>query len=186
MLHKQKALIWSDLKMAEFDSRQFKVQGLDELLQSVGDLQEEIGKTKTNRIWKRVLGEAMIPVLQTAKQLAPVDSEQLKDHIYLKAQKPASRDKTSIYYKGESFMARVTVGPKREDSKQTGIVKKRGKEKAVYNHRPVALAMEFGTAELAPKPFMRTALATNVDNVIQRLGDAIAYELLWGKWAKKG
>ena len=46
MLHKQKALIWSDLKMAEFDSRQFKVQGLDELLQSVGDLQEEIGKTK--------------------------------------------------------------------------------------------------------------------------------------------
>lgn len=172
--------------MADFENRQFKVEGLDELLQNMADLQEEIGKKKTDRLWRKVLGQAMLPVLETAKALAPVDSGQLKEHIYMKVQKPMARDKASMSYKGEGIIARVTVGPKRQESKQIGVVVKRGKQKTLYNHRPVALAHEFGTAEIAPKPFMRPALSTNVDNVIQRLGDAIWYELQWGKWAKKG
>ena len=172
--------------MAEFENRSFKVDGLDELLQNMGDLQEEIGKKKTDRLWRKILGQAMLPVLESAKTLAPVDSGQLKDHIYMKVQRPMARDKSSVSYKGEGIMARVTVGPKRQDSKEVGVVVKRGKQKTLYNHRPVALAVEFGTADTSAKPFMRTALSTNVDNVIQRLGDAIWYELQWGKWTKKG
>ena len=172
--------------MADFENRAFKVEGLDDLLQSMGDLQEEIGKKKTDRLWRKVMGQAMLPVLDSAKNLAPVDTGQLKEHIYMKVQRPAARDKASVTYKGEDIMVRVTVGPKRRDSKVAGVVTKRGKEKTIYNHKPVALAHEFGTAELAAKPFMRPALSTNVDNVIQRLGDAIWYELQWGKWAKKG
>jgi HK97 gp10 family phage protein len=169
-----------------FENRAFKVEGLDELLQNMGDLQEEIGKKKTDRLWRKILAQAMAPVLETAKALAPVDSGQLKDHIYMKVQKPASRDKASLSYEGEGIMARVTVGPKRQDSKVAGVYVKRGKQKNLYNHRPVALAKEFGTADIAARPFMRPALAANVDNVIQRLGDAIWYELQWGKWTKKG
>ena len=72
--------------MAEFENKQFKVEGLDELLQSMGDLQEEIGKKKTDRLWRKIMGYAMLPVLDSAKALAPVDSGQLKDHIYMKVQ----------------------------------------------------------------------------------------------------
>ena len=172
--------------MAEFENRAFQVEGLDELLQNMGDLQEEIGKKKTDKLWRKVMGYAMLPVLDSAKNLAPVHTGQMKDHIYMKVQRVTSRDKASISYKGEDIMARVTVSPKRRDDTVKDVVTKRGKQKIIYNYKPVALAQEFGTAEVAPKPFMRPALATNVDNVVQRLGDAVWYELQWGKWAKKG
>jgi hypothetical protein len=44
--------------------------------------------------------------------------------------------------------------------------------------------MEFGTAEDAPKPFIRKGLESNATEVIRRLGQAVWYEITWGKWTK--
>ena len=171
--------------MASPTNRAFKVEGFDELFKAMDELALEIGKGKTDRIWKKALGYAFMPVLEAAKNNAPSDTGQLKEHIYMKVQRPQSRDKASNKYQGETFMARVTVGPEREDStKHTTIVKK-GKEKITYNHRPVALAMEFGTAETSAHPFMRPALENNVDRVISRLGYSVMAAIEAGKWVKQ-
>lgn len=160
------------------------VQGFDELFKAMDDLAEEIGKGKTEAIWRRAMKFAIYPVLESAKTNAPTDTGQLRDHIYMKVQRPQARDKASASYKGETFIARVTVSPKRLDSQENTVITKNGKERKNYRHRPVALAMEFGTADVPAKPFMRPALENNIDNVLDRLGKSVWYELQWGKWAK--
>lgn len=168
------------------EARSFKVEGFDDLFRRMDQLAEEVGKTKTDRIWKKAMSYAFTPVLEDARSNAPVDSGQLAKHIYMKVQRPAARDKASLSYRGESLMVRVTSGPKRDDSYKHTTITKTGKERVTYTHRPVALANEFGTAEKPAKPYLRTALERNIQQVIERLGSAVWYELEWGKWAKKG
>lgn len=162
------------------------VEGFDELFHAMDKLAEEIGQAKTMTIWRKALGTAMYPVLQAAKTNAPTDTGQLREHIYMKIQRPQARDKASAAYQGETIMARVTVSPKRRESVENVSIDKKGRERTQYNHRPVALAQEFGTAEVAARPFLRPALQANIDTVLERLGKSVWYEINWGKYANKG
>ncbi len=165
---------------------EFKVSGFEELYKAMDDLAEEIGKAKTDRIWKRALGYAMEPVLERVRANAPVDSGQLQDHVYMKAHRPQGRDKQSSSFQGEVMMARVSVSPKRDDSVERTVLNKRGNFQTYGLHRPVALAQEFGNAKQAARPFIRPALESNHQQVIDRLGQYIWAEVNWGKYAKKG
>jgi HK97 gp10 family phage protein len=165
-------------------NQSFKVEGFDELFKAMDELASEIGKTKTDKIWKKALGYAFLPVLESARDAAPTDTGQLKEHVYMKVQKPSARDKSSNKYQGESFMARVTVGPKRIESVEHTHIVKKEKEKTIYKNPPVALAMEFGTAKVSAQPFMRPALENNVDRVISRLGYSVMAAIEAGKWVK--
>lgn len=163
-----------------------EVKGFDELFKAMDELSEEIGKAKTDRIWRKALEFAFEPVLQAARAKVPVNTGQLRDHLYLKAHRPTSRDKRAFSYQGETFMVRVTSSPKREESVVNTVITKKGKERQVWKNRPVALASEFGTARNPAQPFLRPALEANVQVVQDRLGKAIWYEMEWGKYAKKG
>jgi HK97 gp10 family phage protein len=163
-----------------------KVTGFAELFKAMDDLSQEIGKAKTDRIWRNAMEFAFEPVLQAAKASAPVASGQLRDHLYIKAHRPTGRDKRALSYQGETFMVRVTSSPKREESVVNTVITKKGKERQVWSNRPVALAMEFGTAKNPAQPFLRPALESNIQNIQDRLGKAIWYEMEWGKYAKKG
>lgn len=165
---------------------EFKVEGFEDLYKAMDELAEEIGKAKTDRIWRGALGYAMEPVLARVKANAPVDSGQLQDHVYMKAHRPQGRDKQSSAFQGEVMMARVSVSPKREDSVEKTILNKRGKFQTYGLHRPVALAQEFGNAKTPARPFIRPALEANTQTVIERLGQYIWAEVNWGKYAKKG
>jgi HK97 gp10 family phage protein len=160
------------------------VQGFDDLFKAMDDLALEIGQAKTDRIWKKAMGYAMSPVLAQVKANAPRDSGQLAEHIYMKTQRPTSRDKASASYKGEIFMCRVTSGPKRMQDIENTTIGKGGKERVYRKFKPVGVAMEFGTAHIAARPFVRPALASNVGTVIDRLGKMVWAEVNWGKYAK--
>jgi HK97 gp10 family phage protein len=162
----------------------FQVSGFEELYKAMDELSEEIGKGKTDRIWKGALRHAMEPVLQRAKATAPVDTGQMRDHIYLKSHRPMSRDKQSASFHGEMMMARVTVGPKREDSVENTVLTSKGKFKTYSVNPPVAISQEFGNARTSGKPFIRPALEANQQTVIDRLGQYIWAEVNWGKYAK--
>jgi HK97 gp10 family phage protein len=167
-------------------NEQFKVEGFEELFKAMDEIAEEVGKGKTDAIWRKAMNYAMAPVLEAVRSRSPVDSGQMRDHIYMKAHKPQSRDKKSTTYQGEMIMARVTVGPKREDSVEHTVLNRRGKFQTRTINRPVALAQEFGNAHTGGKPFIRTSLESNYQNVIDRLGHAIWAEVNWGKYARKG
>lgn len=153
----------------------YTVEGFPELFAAMNDLKEEIGKQKTDRLWRSALTAAMQPVLKAAQAAAPKDTGQLAQHIYLKVQRPQRRDKTSKYYDGEEYMARVSVSPIREDTKDHFTLNKRGKFQHVYrNKKPVAVSQEFGNARVTRHPFMRLSLENNAQLVTSILEGRLA------------
>ena len=149
-------------------NQQFTVDGFPELFAAMDSIKDEIGKGKTDRLWRDVLTAAFQPVLSAAKSNAPHDTGQLAEHIYLKVHRPRKRDEKSKYWiPGEIYMARVSVSPLRDDSSLHHIVNKRGKLQTVWrNKKPVALAQEFGNANTPAHPFLRPALETNISQVL--------------------
>ena len=159
-------------------SETFSVTGFEELFKEMDRLADEIGKGKTDKIWRGAMSYAMQPVLEDAKSFAPKDTGQMASRIYMKVYKPQSRDKSSQSYNGEMFIARVTASSLRDDSVQNFVMNKRGKLKAVWtNKKPVPVSQEFGNARSGPgNPFMRPALESNYERVKSRLG--------WALWEK--
>lgn len=173
-------MIWRGSKVAaEFNPN---VQGFEALFQRMEALREEIGKGKTDRIWRNCMKYAMEPVLQDAISNAPYDEKSkdghIRDHIYLKVHKPMSRDKSSSSYQGEMYMARVTASPIRDSSKLAVVLNKRGKFQTVRTGMPpVGVSQEFGNARTPAHPFMRPAILNNTDEVQSRLGEALMAQI---------
>lgn len=156
--------------MAGMDVR-FRVDGFEDLFKRMDEIKDEVGTGRTNKIWRNILGEAMRPVLESAKQLAPRNTGQLEEHIYMKVHKPQNRDKASKYYDGEMFMARVTSGTRRETDIYRYVVNKRGKlQTVIANRKPVGVSQEFGNARTPAHPFLRPALEMNYEKVISKMG----------------
>jgi len=155
--------------------QQFSVEGFPELFAAMNSLKEEIGKGKTDKIYRQAMTAAFAPVLNSAKQNAPKDTGQLAQRIYMKVHRPNQSDKKSKYYvPGEVYMARVSASPLRDDSQLHTILNKRGRFQNVWrNKRPVAVSQEFGNASTPKHPFLRPALESNVQVVISILGDKL-------------
>ena len=162
MLRKLLDLKWGGSIMAEF-SPQNKgatgTTGFDDLFKRMDKLAEEIGKGKTESIWKKAMGFAIAPVYEQARSNASahVDTGQMLDHIYMKVHRPQARDKSSLSYRGELFLARVTLNPKRDDSQAKTTLSKSGRFRTAWKHAP----------------FLRPALDTNIKNVQDRLGVSV-------------
>jgi HK97 gp10 family phage protein len=172
------------------------IQGFDELMKAMDELSQEITKGKTARIWKNSMRYAMQPVKDTAQmaiQAKSFDSGQLANSLYISVHKPAARDKQSGSYMGETYMARVSIKAAREESehRSTTFTTKKGKsitKNYVTFHgsnKPVAMALEFGTAKMGAEPFFRSALESNLQKVQERLGRYLWTELTYGKYAKE-
>jgi len=155
---------------------EFKMEGFDELIKKMDELGQEIGKAKTDRIWRKAMAYAMEPVLDDAKAFAPKDTGEMANRIYMKVHRPMARDKQGRMYAGEAYMARVTASPIRSDSVLNYTVNSTGKLRATWaNKSPAPVSQEFGNANHAAKPFIRPALQVNLTNVQSRLG--------WSVWA---
>jgi HK97 gp10 family phage protein len=164
----------------------YQATGFDELFKKLDELKEEIGKGKTDKIYRTAMKYAMEPVLQDAKTYAPQNTGQLQDHIYMKVHRPMARDKAGkASQQGEVYMARVTSSTLRDDTVLNVIINKRGKEQTVAtNKKPVPVSQEFGNARVGGKPFLRPALEHNYDRVQSRLGWALWQQI--EKLATKG
>jgi HK97 gp10 family phage protein len=172
---------------ARATGREVTVTGFDELFKVMDDLADEVGQRKVDRIWTSAMRKAMQPVLDAAKAQAPKNTEGLMNALYVKAHKPRARDKQSASYQGESIMARVSIANERPESVRKYIVNKKGKLQSSIqfqgSNKPVALAMEFGTAKVAPHPFLRLALESTSGTVQTILGNEV-WHVLETKYSK--
>lgn len=168
---------------------EFIVEGFPELFATMAELKEEIGKSKTDRIWREAMKAAFQPVLEAAKRNAPKDTGELSNRIYMKVHRPNRSDKQSKYYEpGETYMARVSVSPLRSDSQLHVVLNKRGKFQNVWrNKKPVGISQEFGNARVPAQPFMLPALRQNQNAVATILSDRLklAIEEVARKAARK-
>ena len=153
----------------------FKMEGFDELIKQMNELKEEIGKAKTDAIWRKAMRYAMDPVLEDAKSFAPKDTGEMASRIYMKVHRPMARDKQGRRYAGEAYLARVTASPIRSDSVLKYTVNQKGKLRATWSKKsPAPVAQEFGNSHNAATPFMRPALELNIARVESRLA--------WSVW----
>lgn len=153
---------------------EFKAQGFEDLFARLDAIKDEVGKAKTDKLWRQMLSNAARPILNTARSLAPRDSGQLAEHIYLKVHRPMARDKSGKTYAGEVYMARVTVSTLRDDTVYKFIVNKKNKlQTIVANKKPVPVSQEFGNARTPAHPFLRPALEQNIDKVTEIMGSQL-------------
>ena len=159
----------------------FGWEGFQEFEDLLNEMSADFGEKDARKLLTRAVKQAMQPVLFSAKLNAPVDTGQLSASLQVEARKPSNKDKRSKYVdRTDAVIASVTTAPGwklarmkfhnrknlRNHIKQVGIASDMR-----------AIAMEFGTANVAAKPFLRPALESNASGVLESLGDSLKTEL---------
>jgi HK97 gp10 family phage protein len=143
------------------DTFSIKTEGFKELEQVLVQMGEEMGyDTPARRVLVPAAKEAMQPVLMKALQLIPFDESNtegphMRDTLRVSAKQPSQKDRRSVYIdKNDAVIAMVSVK-----------TDKRG------------ISQEFGNARVKMQSFLRPALETQANKVVQILGTYLAYKL---------
>jgi len=165
-------------------STSFEITGLKETLQVFEDLENEIGDKKArSKVLIPSVREAMKPVLNMAKSFAPKDTGLLERTLTIVARRPSNKDKKSKYInRTDSVIAIVTTKPIPKKLKQQAYGMTRSEKKKLYASKNSiydarAIAQEFGTANMAAKPYMRVSLESQSTQVASRLGEILKQKI---------
>lgn len=131
-----------------------KVEGLAELQRKLTELNDV---TLAAKVLAAAARKAFAPVLETARNLVPVDTGLLRDGIKLTVKRPKSGD------------AVVVVGLRIAAVKGA---KKAGRKTASPHWR--WHFVELGTSKMAAHPFLRPALDANASAVVDALREELA------------
>lgn len=138
-----------------------KLEGFKELNDLLVQMGEDLCYAKTaRRVLIPAVKAAMQPVYQTARALVPYDenntsSKHLRDTLRLNARVPSAKDQRSIYAD--------------KDAVAIAIVSVRSDDRA--------LSQEFGNAQVSAKPYIRPALESNINRVLNILSSFLTYKL---------
>lgn len=174
----------------------------EKLAEEIGD------KKATSKFLRPAVKLALQPVLNTARARVPRDKGLLGSTLHIEVRKPTAKDRHSIYISGKDrIIGLVGTRPttkkmkKNFEATHAGLISdvknaaygsefrkiakqklhkaKRdfyANEKIPYDAR--AIAMEFGTKNVAAKPFLRIAMEANNRNVISIFQAALIDNIL--------
>lgn len=131
----------------------FRVDGLKELEQALGQLPKATSKA----VLRRTAIRALAPVIADAKTRVPVDEGDLKDSLKIttKLSKRQQRKNAKSVAEGKSSV-QLYAGP---------------------SALPHAHLVEFGTEHMAPQPYLRPAWDANKDEVLELVRTELADEI---------
>lgn len=176
-------------------------EGFQELEDVFAEIDRDLGEKDAKRIIRTGIKKALKPVLNDAKVEALKDTGALAASLQIEARKPTGKDRKSRYVSyTDKFIGAVTTASGAKLAK-TAFVNLRSPE-AHKNHKEAikqvgiksdarAIAVEFGTANMAGKPFLRPALESNQSVVVSELADHLRtalskYKARQAKKALKG
>ena len=141
-----------------------KLEGVGNVERIFRELADEIGDKKANsKILVPAVREAMKPVLAQARADAPEDTGGLKRSLQVEARRPTRKDKGSKYISStDTVISLVTTAPGKKLAKM-GI-----------NSDARAIAQEFGTARNPKQPYLRMALESQSQSVVNSLAQILA------------
>ena len=144
-----------------------KLEGIGQVDQIFKELADQIGDKKaTSKILVPAVREAMRPVLAMAKSNAPIDTGALKRTLQTEARRPTKRDRRSKYItQTDTVIAIVTTAPAKK-LKKLGI-----------KSDARAIAQEFGSSRNAAHPYLRPALESQAQSVVNNLSTILARRL---------
>lgn len=147
-----------------------EVKGLKEFERTLLDLQEEFGTTRAKRALVPALRQAMEATRSRIKAGAPVDTGKLRTKVRRGAKVATGKDKRKKYLSPNTIaFGYVDVGVNYKDQKG--------------QYRPAAEAMEFGTAEVAGRPFIRQGFESTAPQMLASLAEQLGRNL--DAWAAK-
>jgi HK97 gp10 family phage protein len=130
--------------------------GFDDFDATLTKMGEEFGYTDVNKkVLVPALKAAMMVALPTAKALARVDTGKMKESIKVEARRPTDKDQESKYV--YSYDAAIAILSVRQSK--------------------ISLSEEFGTADKAAHPFIRPALQTNEQNILNTLNEQLKLKI---------
>lgn len=133
-----------------------KVDGLRELGERMKGLKEDVN----NRIARAATAAGAVVIRNAAQQKVPVDTGNLKKNIIVKR-----------LPKGESSLTSEHIVTVRQ-GKLTKKQKDKGLQDAYYGK-----FVEYGTAKMPARPYMRPAFDQNKENAVQAIKDRIEKRL---------
>lgn len=150
------------------------IVGAKELREVMSTLTQDFGPNDAKNILRGAVRQAMKPALESARAAAPVDTGGLKASLRIEAKKPSRKDKRSKYInENDVVIATVTTAPGNVLAK-TKFFNERTKAKQLGIESDArAVAMEFGTANVAPRPYLRAALESNAGVIVNDLSNQI-------------
>jgi HK97 gp10 family phage protein len=158
--------------------------GMVEFQQLLDEMKDDFSEKDSKKILNSAVRQAMKPVLDRARSLAPKDTGALAASLRLEARKPTSRDKKSIYVNpSDVVIGSVTTASGKQLAKKTFKNIKTGKKQKGIPSDGRAIAEEFGTktefgsVHNAAKPYMRPALETSAPQVLNSLSDVLKVAL---------
>lgn len=161
----------------------FDFEGFKELEEAFTELNNDFGEKDARRLIRASMKKAMEPVLVMAKAEALKDTGALAASLQIEVRKPTQKDKGSKYVSyGDKMIAAVTTASGAKLAK-TSFVNQRSPEFYKGHKEAIkqvgiksdarAVAVEFGTANMSGKPFLRPALEQNQRVVVSELADQL-------------
>jgi HK97 gp10 family phage protein len=161
-----------------------KFTGMAEFQQLLDEMKEDFSEKDSKKILNSAVRQAMKPVLEKARVLAPKDTGALAASLRIEARKPTSRDRKSIYINpSDVVIGTVTTASGKQLAKKTFKNLKTGKKQKGIPSDGRAIAEEFGTktefgsVHNAAKPYMRPSLETSASQVLNSLSDTLKVAL---------
>ena len=144
-----------------------EVKGFREFEDSLLELAQEFGTTKARRSLLPGLKSAMEPVKAAIRARVPVDTGKLQLKIRNGAKVATGKDKKKKYLTRDTIaFGFVDVGVGYRDAKG--------------EYRPAAEAIEFGTAEVPARPFIRNSFQSMASSALDRLASLMSAHMdLW-------
>lgn len=147
---------------------QLKVHGLDALQKQL----QELSQGMAAKTLAKAARKAFKPVLEAAIARVPVDTGLTRDSLRIKVVKPSNPNATAV---AVGLVIIVGKGARRSEIKGLrGSVREDAKRKSAHWRWHY---IEKGTSSQAARPFLRPALDTNADRVVELLREELAKEI---------
>jgi hypothetical protein len=169
-----------------------KLEGIGDVEKAFAELENEIGDKKAqSKILVPAVREALKPVLEQAKNMAPVDTGALSNTLIIEARRPTKRDRRSKYItQTDTVVGLITTKafPKKikkaffkenenlyaTDKKQFRKKFKELTKQLNFPYDARAIAQEFGSAHNPAKPYLRPALESQAQATVNKLSEILA------------
>ena len=163
------------------ESLLFKLKGFQEFEELFNQIRNDYGPKDANKILTSAVKEAMVPVLMTAKALAPIDTGALAASLRIEARRPNHRDHNSRYvFATDTIIGTVTTAPGNVLAKRAfhnlHNIKSKIKQIGIESDAR-ANVQEHGSYKMAAHPFLRPALESQGANAASSLGEKLGKRL---------
>lgn len=168
----------------------FHFEGYKEFDELLTQMEKDFSEKDVKGVLRKAVRKAMAPALAAAQGAVSVDTGALRASLQIEARKPTNKDKRSKYVSdGDVAIGLVSTAPgyklarlkyfneRKTKSGVNEMLKARGIKHYGMKSDARANALEFGTAKMAPRPFLRDALKNSASEVLRVLGQSLKIEL---------